>query len=101
MDRCQCTWVAMIGEMHELIVEYLGNGFKQELASYIENVLSNQGSFRVIYAIDAIAMFDTIVYIRAIVAIVLIPVPKFYYQPRVCWRQSLYRDMGCDTMSFF
>ena len=28
MDRFQCTWVAMIGEMHELIAEYLGNGFR-------------------------------------------------------------------------
>src|SRR6266566_3664203 len=28
MDRFQCTWVAMIGEMYELIVEYLGNGFR-------------------------------------------------------------------------
>src|SRR6266699_2579059 len=26
MERCQCTWSAMIGEMHELIAEYLGNG---------------------------------------------------------------------------
>ena len=24
MDRFQCIWVAMIGEMYELIVEYLG-----------------------------------------------------------------------------
>ena len=24
MDRFQCTWIAMIGEMYELIVEYLG-----------------------------------------------------------------------------
>ncbi len=28
MDRFQCTWVAMIGEMYELIVEYLGNRFR-------------------------------------------------------------------------
>jgi len=27
IDRFQCTWVAMIGELHELIAEYLGNGF--------------------------------------------------------------------------
>jgi len=24
VDRFQCTWVAMIGEMHELIAGYLG-----------------------------------------------------------------------------
>ena len=36
MDRFQCTWVAMIGEIHMLIAEYLGNEFRQELASYIE-----------------------------------------------------------------
>ena len=35
MDRFQCTWVAMIGELYELIVEYLGNEFMQEPASYI------------------------------------------------------------------
>ena len=28
VDRFQCTWVAMIGEMYELIAEYLGNGFR-------------------------------------------------------------------------
>ncbi len=28
MDRFQCTWVVMIGEIYELIAEYLGNGFK-------------------------------------------------------------------------
>ena len=28
MDRFQCTWVTMIGEMYKLIVEYLENGFK-------------------------------------------------------------------------
>ena len=28
MDRFQCTWVAMIGELYELIVEYLGNRFR-------------------------------------------------------------------------
>ena len=28
MNRFQCTWVAMIGDMYELIVEYLGNGFR-------------------------------------------------------------------------
>jgi len=28
MDRFQYTWVAMIDEMYELIVEYLGNGFR-------------------------------------------------------------------------
>jgi len=28
MDRFQCIWVTIIGEMYELIVEYLGNGFK-------------------------------------------------------------------------
>ena len=28
MDRFQCIWVAMIGELYELIVEYLGNGFR-------------------------------------------------------------------------
>jgi len=26
MDRFQCTWIAMIGELYELIVRYLGNG---------------------------------------------------------------------------
>ncbi len=34
---------------------------------------------RMIYVIDAIAVFDTIAYIRSIVAIVLIPVPEFYH----------------------
>jgi len=28
MDRFQCTWVAMIGEMYELIVGCLGNRFR-------------------------------------------------------------------------
>ncbi len=28
IDRFQYTWVAMIGEMYELIVEYLENEFK-------------------------------------------------------------------------
>jgi len=28
MDRFQCIWVAMIGEMHKSIAEYLGNGFR-------------------------------------------------------------------------
>jgi len=28
IDRFQYIWVAMIGEMYELIAEYLGNGFK-------------------------------------------------------------------------
>ena len=28
VDRFQCTWVAMIGEMYELIAESLGNGFR-------------------------------------------------------------------------
>jgi len=28
IDRFQCTWVAMIGEMYELIVEYLEDGFR-------------------------------------------------------------------------
>ena len=28
IDRFQCTWVTMIGEMHELIAKYLGNGFR-------------------------------------------------------------------------
>ena len=28
MNRFQCTWVTMIGEMYELIVEYLGNSFR-------------------------------------------------------------------------
>ena len=42
MDRFQCIWVTMIGEMYELVAEYLGNGFRQEPASYIENGLSNQ-----------------------------------------------------------
>ena len=28
MDRFQCTWIAMIGELYELIAEYLGNGFR-------------------------------------------------------------------------
>ncbi len=36
IDRFQYIWVAMIGEMYELIVEYLGNGFRQEPANYIE-----------------------------------------------------------------
>jgi len=35
----------MIGEMYELIVEYLGNWFKQEPVNYIENALFNQGGF--------------------------------------------------------
>ncbi len=28
MNRFQCIWVAMIGEMYKLIVEYLENGFR-------------------------------------------------------------------------
>ena len=28
MDKFQCIWVAIIDEMYELIVEYLGNRFK-------------------------------------------------------------------------
>ncbi len=28
VDRFQCTWVAMIGEMHGLIAKYLGNRFR-------------------------------------------------------------------------
>ena len=28
MDRFQCIWVAMIGEMYKLIAEYLGNRFR-------------------------------------------------------------------------
>ncbi len=28
MDRFQCIWVAMIGKIYELIVEYLRNGFR-------------------------------------------------------------------------
>ena len=28
MDRFQCTWIAIIGEMHELIAEYLGKGVR-------------------------------------------------------------------------
>ncbi|SRR6266566_6868071 len=28
MDRFRYTWVTMIGEIHELIAEYLGNGFR-------------------------------------------------------------------------
>src|SRR6266566_4614896 len=31
MDRFQCTWVTIIGEMHELIAEYLGNGSSRNL----------------------------------------------------------------------
>ncbi len=41
MDRFQCTWVAMIGEMHELIAEYLGNGSGGNLLSYIGNAPAN------------------------------------------------------------
>jgi len=48
-------------------------------ASYIENGLTNQDSFRMIRAIIDIAAFDTIAYTRSIVAIVLIPVPRFYH----------------------
>src|SRR6266566_8707667 len=36
VDRFQCTWIAMIGEMHRLIAEYLGNRFRWEPANYIE-----------------------------------------------------------------
>ncbi len=28
VDRFQCTWVVMIGEIYGLIVGYLGNGFR-------------------------------------------------------------------------
>ncbi len=31
MDRFQCTWVIMIGEMYKLIVKYLGNGLGRNL----------------------------------------------------------------------
>src|SRR6266566_7092161 len=31
MDRFQCTWIAMIGKLYELIVEYLGNGSGRNL----------------------------------------------------------------------
>ncbi len=31
MDRFQCTWVAMIGELYKLIIEYLGNGSGKNL----------------------------------------------------------------------
>jgi len=31
MDRFQCTWVTMIGEMHKLIAEYLGKGSGKNL----------------------------------------------------------------------
>ncbi len=31
MDKFQYTWVTMIGEMHELIAEYLGNGLGRNL----------------------------------------------------------------------
>ncbi len=31
MDRFQCTWVAMIGELYKLIAEYLGNGSGRDL----------------------------------------------------------------------
>ncbi len=31
MDRFQCIWVAMIGEMYELIAECLGNGSGRNL----------------------------------------------------------------------
>jgi len=36
IDRFQCTWVAMINEIYELIAEYLGNGSDRNLVSYIE-----------------------------------------------------------------
>ena len=48
-------------------------------ASYIEKGMTNQNGFRTIYTIIDIVLFDTIVYIRPIVAIVLIPIPKFYH----------------------
>ncbi len=28
MDKFQCIWVAMIGEIYELIAKYLGNRFR-------------------------------------------------------------------------
>jgi len=31
MDRFQCTWVVMIGEMYKLIAEYLRNGSDKNL----------------------------------------------------------------------
>ena len=31
MDRFQCIWVAMIGELYKLIVEYLRNGLDRNL----------------------------------------------------------------------
>ena len=36
VDRFQCTWIAMIGEMYVLIAGYLGNGLRWESAGYIE-----------------------------------------------------------------
>ncbi len=36
IDRFQCIWVAIIGEIYKLIVEYLGNGSDKNLANYIE-----------------------------------------------------------------
>jgi len=31
MDRFQCTWIAMIGEIYKLIAKYLGNGSEKNL----------------------------------------------------------------------
>ncbi len=31
MDRFQCTWVTIIGELYKLIVKYLGNGSNKDL----------------------------------------------------------------------
>jgi len=31
MDRFQCTWVAIVGELYELIVEDLGNSLGRNL----------------------------------------------------------------------
>ncbi len=73
MDKFRCTWVAMIGEIYELIVEYLENGFRQEFTSYIENELSNQGSFYMICTIVAIIVITAIVIIFAICSTIVFP----------------------------
>ncbi len=38
MDRFRCTWIAMIGELYELIAEYLGNGLNKNLLAILKNV---------------------------------------------------------------
>ncbi len=84
MDRFQCTWVAMIGEMYELIAEYLGNGFRQKPAGYIGNALVNQKLFYFFVLIIAISFNRPFRRSSTIRDIRLNRFsPKFNHQPKV------------------